>query len=51
MTKAMGDREYDTVVLTAAHGPSGSEVSCWRMDPDAGQPLALYLGSILGTLG
>ena len=51
VTKAMGDRESEAVLLTTEHGPTGTEVSGLRMTTEMEQSLALYFGRISGTLG
>ena len=51
VTKAMGDRESEAVLLTAQHGPTGTEVSGLHMTPEMEHSLVLYLGRISGTLG
>ena len=51
VTKAMGDRESEAVLLTAEQGPPVTEVSGLRMTTEMEQSLALYLGRISGTLG
>ena len=51
VTKAMGDQESEAVLLTAEHGPTGTEGSGLRMTTEMEHSLALYLGRIFGTLG